>query len=113
MRVFGQLAEPNMVNASKLCLLLDKNDIRLRSAVYTACTSFIKRCRAKVQYVRSVNGELERLRDCLAKAWTRETGGIGESIAPGGATDIRAAIIELENLTAAYEEFSERAHVGN
>lgn len=111
LRSFGRLAEPNASNAKKLCELLDKNDIRLRSSVYAASTSFIKRCRAKVEYVRRVNGELDNLRDSLARAWSRETGGLGESISPTGATDIRSAILEIENLTAAYEEFSERAHI--
>jgi hypothetical protein len=58
-----------------------------------------------------VNGELETLRDCLTNAWKRETGGSGQGIAPAGATDIRNSIVEIENLTAAYEEFAELAHV--
>jgi predicted MPP superfamily phosphohydrolase len=112
-RVFGRLAEPNAENARRLCTQLNKNDFRLREAVYAASTAFIKRCRAKVQYVRRVNVELDTLRDCLADAWRRETGGSGQGIAPSGATDIREAIVEIENLTAAYEEFAELAHVKN
>lgn len=111
LRVFGRLAEPNIINAKKLCELLDKNDIRMRAAVYAAATSFIKRCRAKVQYVRRVNGELNNLREALVRAWERETVGQGESISPTGAADIRSAVLEIENLTAAYEEFSERAQI--
>jgi len=111
LRVFGQLAEPNVTNAKKLCELLDKNDLRMRAAVYAAATSFVKRCRAKVEYVRRVNGALDDLRDALVRAWGRETSGPGESISPAGATDIRSAILEIENLTAAYEEFSERTHL--
>lgn len=111
LRVFGQLAQPNAENAKRLCTLLDKNDFRLRGATYAASLSFIKRCRTKVHYVRRVNGELERLRDCLSRAWKRETSGVVENIAPAAATDIRSAVLELENLTAAYEEFSERAHI--
>ena len=110
-RVFGRLSEPNAENAKKLCALLDKKDLRLREGVYAASTAFIKRCRAKVVYIRRVNGELDALRVCLTKAWKRETGGSGQGIAPAGATDIRNAIVEIENLTAAYEEFAERAHV--
>jgi hypothetical protein len=111
LRVFGRLAEPNILNTKKLCELLDKNDIRMRAAVYAAATSFIKRCRAKVEYVRRVNGELDNLREALVRAWARETTGHGESISPTGATEIRSAILEIENLTAAYEEFSERAQI--
>jgi hypothetical protein len=110
-RVFGRLSEPNAENARKLCTLLDKKDLRLREGVYAASTAFIKRCRAKVLYIRRVNGELETLRDCLTNAWKRETGGSGQGIAPAGATDIRNSIVEIENLTAAYEEFAELAHV--
>jgi hypothetical protein len=73
--------------------------------------SFIKRCRAKVEYVRRVNGELQNLSTCLSDAWRRETTGYLENIAPPTAADIRAAIMEIENLTAAYEEFAERAQL--
>ncbi len=110
-RVFGRLSEPNAENARKLCALLDKRDLRLREGVYAASTAFIKRCRAKVAYIRRVNGELDTLRDSLTNAWSRETGGSGQGISPTGATDIRNAIVEIENLTAAYEEFSELAQV--
>ena len=72
-RVFGRLAEPNAQNAKKLCDLLKQNDPRFRDAVYASTTSFIKRCRAKVEYVRRVNSELPDLCVCLSDAWRRET----------------------------------------
>lgn len=108
-RVFGRLAEPTVENVKRLCSLLDKNDLRLKEAVFPAVTSFVKRCRAKVEYVRRVYQSFSALRAGLERAWVRETAGSNNSIDPAGAHEIRAAVVEIENLTAAYEEFSERA----
>jgi hypothetical protein len=108
-RMFGQLTEPNVQNVRKLCSLLDRNDLRLKEAVYPAVISFVIRCRAKVESVRRVYSVLPMLRASLEKAWRRETSGVIDSIDPPGPRDIRAAVVEIENLTAAYEEFSERA----
>jgi HEAT repeat protein len=109
LRTFGRLAEPNAANAQKLGVLLDRNDPRLRDAVYPAVFSFITRSRARVEYVRRIYQSLGALRTSLERAWARETGLVTDSIDPSGPRDIRAAVLEIENLTAAYEEFSERA----
>nr|WP_315481932.1 metallophosphoesterase [uncultured Undibacterium sp.] len=108
-KVFGRLAEPTVDNVKKLCTLLDKNDPKLKDAVYPAVISFITRCRSKVESVRRIYSTLPILMTSLEKAWRRETIGTIDSIDPAGPRDIRAAVIEIENLTAAYEEFSERA----
>jgi predicted MPP superfamily phosphohydrolase len=109
LRAFGRLAEPTVVNVNKLCSILDKNDLRLNEAAYPTVSSFVKRCRAKVEYVKRVYQALANLRTSLEAAWNREVSGSVDSIDPIGPRDIRGAILEIENLTAAYEEFSERA----
>lgn len=110
-RTYGNLTEPSANSANNLIELLDKNDIRIKEAVFHSCLSFIKRCRTKVKYIREVNGRLDALSESLCKAWDREIRANPNSITPSGATDIREGIIEIENLTAAYEEFSERAQL--
>jgi HEAT repeat protein len=112
LRAFGRIAEPNASNVHKLRGLLDKNDPRLREAVYPAVSAFIMRSRARVEYVRRIYQSLSSLRTSLERAWVRETSLVRDSIDPSGPRDIRAAVLEIENLTAAYEEFSERATSG-
>ncbi|MCA1856631.1 metallophosphoesterase [Massilia oculi] len=108
-RAFGRLADATLPNVQTLCILLDKNDFKLKEAIYPSVTSFIKRMSGKVEYVRRIYRSLESLKTSLEKAWVRETSASLESIDPIAPRDIRAAIIEIENLTAAYEEFAERA----
>jgi hypothetical protein len=62
-----------------------------------------------VEYVRRIYTAIATLQASLEKAWVRELAGVVDSIDPTGPRDIRTAIMEIENLTAAYEEFSERA----
>jgi hypothetical protein len=113
LRAFGRLAEPNAATVQKLGGLLDKNEPRLREAIYPAVLAFIQRSRARVEYVRRIYHSLQTLRTSLERAWAKETALVVDSIDPAGPRDVRAAIQEIENLTAAYEEFSERATSGS
>ncbi|HRQ59492.1 MAG TPA: hypothetical protein PLN31_18920, partial [Azoarcus taiwanensis] len=109
MRVFGKVTEPTTESVAIFVRLLKRNDIRLNEATYAAAASFVTQCRRRVDYVRRVYGQLGQLRSQLTDAWKREIDRATESIDPRGPRDIRRAIVEIESLIAAYEEFSERA----
>ena len=65
-------------------------------------------CRKRVEYVRTVAGEVGELKGALLLAWARETGRRPTSIDPVAIGDIRRALAELEGLRISHEEFSER-----
>jgi hypothetical protein len=106
MRVFGRIVEPSPQSVSTFIRLLDRNDIRMNDSVYAATSSFISQCRRRVENVRRVHDILDPLRDLLCKVWHREVASAIDSIDPSGPRDIRDALIEIEALTIAYEEFS-------
>ena len=56
-------------------------------------------------------GELSELRDQLCEAWRREIAISTESIDPRGPRDIRDAVVEIETLISAYDEFAEGATI--
>lgn len=109
MRVFGRIAEPTTENVAIFIRLLKRNDMRLNEETCAAASSFVMQCRKKVEYVRRVYGQLGQLKSQLVGAWNREIDRAHESIDPRGPREIRHAIVEIESLVAAYEEFSERA----
>jgi hypothetical protein len=113
LRVFGRIAEPSEQNVNLILKLLDKDDIRINDAIYAAASSFVGQCRKKVEYVRRVYRVLDKLGGRLCEIWTREVQKAPESIDPSGLREIRDAIVEIDSLLLAYEEFSGRATVVN
>jgi len=111
MRVFGRIAEPSVENVETFVRLLKRNDPILNESTYSASASFVSQCRGKVEYVRRVYGELSELRDQLCEAWRREIAISTESIDPRGPRDIRDAVVEIETLISAYDEFAEGATI--
>ena len=106
MRVFGRIVEPSPKSVKEFVHLLERNDVRMNDSVYAATSSFISQCRRRVEYVRRVHNVINPLRDILCKVWHREVLSTVDSIDPSGPRDIRSALIEIEALTIAYEEFS-------
>jgi len=106
MRVFGRIVEPSPKSVKEFVHLLERNDVRMNDSVYAATSSFISQCRRRVEYVRRVHTVINPLRDILCKVWHREVLSTVDSIDPSGPRDIRSALIEIEALTIAYEEFS-------
>lgn len=111
MRVYGRLVEPSPKSIGTFISLLEKRDLQLSEAVYTATASFVSQCQLKVQHVRQVYPNLSKLRDTLCKAWDREIAHTAESIDPPELRDLRNAIIQVGTLMVAYEEFAERTKI--
>jgi hypothetical protein len=112
-RVFGRLAEPSEQNVKRILELLGHNDVRINDATFAATASFVGQCRRKVEYVRRVYRTLNALRDQLCVLWKRELAKNPLSIDPAGLREIRDAVVEIDNLVLAYEEFSGRAKVAS
>lgn len=112
LRTFGRIAEPSTENANTLIRLLQKNDIKLNEALFTATLSFVNQCKRKVEFVRRVYSSLSPLRDCLHSSWLKSVSANTDSIDLSGARDIRDAVICIEELIIQYGEFAERAKVG-
>lgn len=110
-RVLGRIAEPSEQNVGLILKLLERDDIRLNDAIYAATASFVSQCRRKVEYVRRVYRRLGDLRVRLCDLWRREIGKGPESIDPSGMREIRDAVVDIDNLMLAYEEFSGRAKI--
>jgi len=111
MRVFGRIVEPSEETVRTFVRLLSRNDIRTNDAVYAAAATFSGQCRRGVDYMRRVYPALDGFRDQLCAVWRRELGNSIESIDQAGLRDIRAALIEVENLAISFEEFSTRKTV--
>lgn len=111
MRVFGRIVEPSPQSVNEFIRLLERSDVRMNDSVYAATSSFISHCRRRVEHVRRVHAVLAPLRDILCKVWHREVASAIDSIDPSGPRDIRNALIEIEALTIAYEEFSCRKFI--
>ncbi len=108
LRVFGRIADPSPQTFETFTNLLNRNDSRMNYAVYAAISFLISRCRRRVEHVRRINFLLSPFRDLLCKVWYREITLSIDSIDPPGPRDIREAIIEVDALMVAYEEFSGR-----
>ena len=108
MRVFGKISEPAKESVELFSNLLGRNDPRVNDMIYGAVQSFVSQSRRKVEYVRRVYGSLPALRDRLCEAWNREVSRSPESIEPVGLRDLRDAVVEINNLMVAYDEFSNR-----
>jgi predicted MPP superfamily phosphohydrolase len=111
MRVFGRIVEPSEETVRTFVRLLSRNDIRTNDALYAAAAAFSAQCRRRVDYMRRVYPTLDGFRDQLCAVWRRELGNSIESIDQAGLRDIRAALIEVENLAISFEEFSTRKTV--
>lgn len=111
MRVFGRIVEPSEETVRTFVRLLSRNDIRTNDALYAAAATFSAQCRRRVDYMRRVYPALDGFRDQLCAVWRRELGNSIESIDQAGLRDIRAALIEVENLAISFEEFSTRKTV--
>src|SRR5207245_7667148 len=61
-----------------------------------------------VEYVRRVYDRLPTLRERLCDAWRREIGKAPQNIDPPGLREIREAIVEINELLVAYDEFAGR-----
>jgi uncharacterized heparinase superfamily protein len=112
-RAFGRIAEPSEKNINRILHLLEHKDVRLYDSAYAAAAAFVEQCRRKVEYVRRVYSMLTKLRDRLCEIWEREIKGELESISPPALIDVRNAVVEIDNLMLAYEEFSGRAKIAH
>jgi len=109
LRVYGRICPPSVENLELIVKLLRRNDLRMNETTYAAAASFVTQSRRKVEYVRRIYSNLGTLRDTLSDAWQRETARPTDSIDPPGLRDIREAVVEVEQLMLAYEEFAGRA----
>ena len=78
------------VNTIALLVLLG---IKLSSALYAACFSFVSQCKKKVEYVRRVYPCLDELRSKLQASWVREVAQNTESIDLSDAREETAAAL--------------------
>ena len=108
MRVYGKTMLPNVAGVQKLTEIVNRDDRSINDASYAACYWFLVQCRKRVEYVRTVAGEVGELKEALLLAWARETSRRPKSIDPVAIGDIRRALAELEGLRISHEEFSER-----
>ena len=107
LRVYGKTVMPDVKCVKKLSGLVERDDLRINDAAYTACYWFLVQCRKRLEYVRSVAGDVDVLKGALIRAWARETARRPIGIDPVGIGDIRRAVTELEGLRNSYEEYSE------
>ena len=107
LRVYGKTVMPDVKCVKKLSGLVERDDRRINDAAYTACYWFLVQCRKRLEYVRSVAGDVDVLKGALIRAWARETARRPIGIDPVGIGDIRRAVTELEGLRNSYEEYSE------
>ena len=108
LRVYGRTMLPSVNGVRKLTELVNRNEQPVNDATYAACYWFLVQCRKRVEYVRTVAGEVAELKDALLAAWHRETSRRPTSIDPVAIGDIRRALNELEGLLNSHKEFSER-----
>ena len=108
MRVYGKTMLPSVAGVHKLTEFVNRDERSINDASYAACYWFLVQCRKRVEYVRTVAGEVGELKEALLLAWAREIGRRPTSIDPVAVGDIRRALAELEGLRISHEEFSER-----
>jgi len=113
MRAYGRLSEPSGEVARVFSRLLVRSDIRFNDSVYAGLVNFLAECKRGMSYLRKVVPHLPELRGGVAAAWNRELLRSAQSVEVAAARDLRQAAADIEELTAQYDEFSERASAGS
>ena len=111
LKTYGKLVEPTSKSVNQLISILKSRDQVLRHARYDAVLSFVKKCRGKVAYVRPIYKEMPNLNKELCSCWQSEYKHVNDRIDHRTLGNLRKSILELEEMLASYEEFSQRVTI--
>ncbi|MEW8202138.1 MAG: metallophosphoesterase [Candidatus Thiodiazotropha endolucinida] len=109
-KTYGKLVEPSQTSARELLSILRSQDTVLRHARYDATLHFVKKCRGKIAFIRSIYREIPNLINALCKAWDSDFKHVTDRIDHRTLGNLRKCIIEIEELRISYEEFAQQVH---
>jgi hypothetical protein len=113
--LFARLVKPGKSAVEFYVRLADNPPLGLRRPIYRSISIFVRRCRGKIDYMRSVCPFLDALRDSLLSHVDphKASGYITFTELETRVTELRRAVDEIEKIMRSHREFSRKISNGD